>query len=648
MSLRVLIAVTHLLGVGHLTRAAALARAFAQAGHKTVLVSGGMPAPLVRTDGAEVVQLPPVRTTGTDFKTLLDENGLPATPSRFEARRDMLMELIEHGPDVVVTELFPFGRRALAGEFMTLLKQAKAARSDTLVLASIRDVLVAPAKPDRIATTHEILRSFYDAVLVHGDPELAPIEASWPLDESARALVRYTGYVDDGAAVDGTVRHDEIIVSGGGSAASLPLFRAAMTAADIIAERPWRILVGTGVEEADFAELRQAAPPHVMVERARPDFRNLLAGAAVSVSQAGYNTAVDVLRAGARAVFVPFEQGNETEQRLRAERLAAHGAAEVVPEADLSPALLAERVRAVLRRPRPASLAVNLDGAARSVAIVEEIAAKRFGSGRHARKSPPASPWGALEEALRRASDRQTPIPVWWRDDDAIVHTLQLDRLLELARRLHIPIAIAAVPAHVESSLMARLVEEPLVRVLVHGLAHANHAPGDAKKAEFGPHRPPGQLAQDAERGLRLAHGCFGDLLVPVFVPPWNRIAPELVELLPGLGYSGLSTFGERPRREPVPGLLQVNTHIDPIAWHGGRSLRDAEALVPEVARAVAARVGSDGRDPEPIGLLTHHHVHDEAVWAFCEELLSRLAEHSIVRFVNLDAMFVGAQTCAA
>ena len=53
--MRVLIAVTHLLGAGHLTRSAAIARAFAAAGHETMLISGGVPAPMVRSDGLRLV-----------------------------------------------------------------------------------------------------------------------------------------------------------------------------------------------------------------------------------------------------------------------------------------------------------------------------------------------------------------------------------------------------------------------------------------------------------------------------------------------------------------------------------------------------------------------------------------------------------------
>jgi predicted glycosyltransferase len=648
MRLRILIAVTHLLGVGHLTRAVALARTFARAGHETTLVSGGMPAPLVRSDGLRFVQLPPLRTMGTNFTTLLDESGQPVTPSRLEGRREMLTGLIEElRPDVVLTELFPFGRRALAGEFMALVQHAKAMRPETLVLSSIRDILVAPAKPERVAGSHQILRAFYDAVLVHGDPDLVPIDASWPVNPELRALLRYTGYVDEGTATAGPPPNveDEIIVSGGGSAASLPLYRAAVAAAALVTGKSWRILVGMGVAETDFAHLRQAAPSHVILERARPDFRELLAGAALSVSQAGYNTVIDVLRTGVRAVFVPFEQGNESEQRLRAERLAALGLADIISEADLSPGVLADRVRIGLRRPPPRPPTIGLDGAERSVAMVEELGHQRFGPARS--PAPLVSGWAVLEEALNRAADKGVKIPFWWRDDDATAHTPQLQRLITLARRLDIPVAIAAVPAHIEPSLPVRLAGEPLVRVLVHGLSHANHARLDKKKAEFGAHRPLPRLSEDAAEGLRLAQNRFGELLVPVFIPPWNRVAPELVHQLPKLGFRGLSAFGERRTREPALGLVQVNTHIDPIAWHDGRSLADREFLLERLAQAIMGRAMNEADASEPIGLLTHHLVQDEPVWHFCEELLARMTDSTTMHFPDLDGMFAGAQTAA-
>jgi predicted glycosyltransferase len=646
MSLRILIAVTHLLGVGHLMRAAALSRAFAAAGHDATVASGGMPAPLVRTDGFTVVQLPPVRIAGTDFRTLLDEGGEPVTPARLEARRDMLVELIDRiRPDILVTELFPFGRRVLAGEFMSVVEEVKATRPDALVLASVRDILVAPARPDRIAATHGTLERFYDAVLVHGDPDLIPLDESWPLDEGTRALLRYTGYVDDGppvAALPGSA--GEIVVSGGSSAASLPLYRAAVAAAALVPDRRWRILVGAAAE-AELESLTGAAPANAVVERARSDFRSLLGGAAVSVSQAGYNTIIDVLRAGCQAVLVPFEGGNETEQRLRAERLVARGHGELLLETNLSPAALADAVSRALRRPRSDPATIRFDGAERSVAIVEELAYNWPAHGRAPRSRGAGAAWTLLDEALSRLADRQTPLSVWWRDDDAVSHTPALDRLLALARRFDVPLALAAIPAQADGSLAARIAEEPLARVLVHGLAHANHEREGAKKAEFGPARPQSRLIEDAEQGSRLARDRFGDALLPVFVPPWNRIAPEFVPALRELGFRGLSTFGPHRATEPAGGLVQINTHLDPIDWHGGRGLRALDSILADLAAAMTAHPDEGPR--EPIGLLTHHLAHDEATWAFCETLLARLAGSPSIRFQQPQAMFVGARTPA-
>ena len=647
MSLRVLIAVTHLLGAGHLTRAAALARAFAAAGHDATVASGGVPAPLVRMDGFASVQLPPVRIAGTDFRTLLDEGGEPVTPARLEARRDMLVALIDGiRPDILVTELFPFGRRILAGEFLTLVEEVRARRPDALVLASVRDILVAPARPDRIAATHETLERFYDAVLVHGDPDLIPLDASGPLDEGTRALLRYTGYVDHGAPVAALAAGGtgEIVVSGGSSAASLPLYRASLAAAALVPERPWRILVG-GAAEAELETLLRAAPAHAVVERARGDFRDLLAGAATSVSQAGYNTVVDVLRTGCQAVLVPFEAGNETEQRLRAERLVARGHAQLLLETNLSPAAVAEAVRRALQRPRADPAAIRFDGAERSAAIAEELAEDRRTDARPRRSRAARAAWPLLDAALKRLAGRQTPLSVWWRDDDAVSHTPALDRLLALASRFDVPLAVAAVPAEADAALAARLAGEPLARVLVHGLAHANHQREGARKAEFGSARPLLRLIEDAGRGLRLARERFGDMLLPVFVPPWNRVAPELVPALPKLGFEGLSTFGPRGIGELSYGIVQVNTHVDPIDWHGGRGLRAADAILADLAAALAARPDEEAH--EPIGLLTHHLVHDEATWAFCETLLARLAASPSIRFQEPQTMFVGARTLA-
>ncbi len=368
--MRVFIAVTHLLGAGHLTRAVALGRAFARHGCEVVLVSGGIPTSLADTTGVTVRQLPPVQADGVNFKSLLDGTGRSLTVDYLAQRETMLSDLYHAAnPDILITELFPFGRRILKNEFLRLVTEARASSSSPLVLASVRDILATPSTSEKIDETHAILSSFYDAVLVHSDPNFIGLDASWPHLEEISDIVLYTGYIDENGGQPEERSRSGIVVSGGSSLASLPLYRAALRAARLAPHLQWRILTGRGVPDSDYTSLMTGRPDNAVVERARPDFRTLLAGAELSVSQAGYNTVIDLLAAAPRALFVPFEAEGETEQMLRATTLARHGFGYVLTERELSPDTLLDHVEQQLRMPLPARAAANLDGADYSASL---------------------------------------------------------------------------------------------------------------------------------------------------------------------------------------------------------------------------------------------------------------------------------------
>ncbi len=619
MSRSVLILVTHLLGVGHLARAAGLARGLVAAGHRVTLISGGRPAPLFAVEGATFVQLPPVHCVGVDFRTLLGSDGREIGEDVRQARiTAILAALAAADPDVVVTETYPFGRRQLAPEFRALVEAARQRARPVAILASIRDILNPPAKPGRAEETEDVLARFYDGVLVHGDAVVTPLSASWPASPGLERLLTYTGYIADTAEPAEPLSSGEILVSGGGSPASLPLFRAAIEAAALAGvPRRWRILVGHGVATGDFEALMAAAGSNVVVERARPDFPALLAGAAASVSQAGYNTMIDLARACVPAVVVPFEQGKEAEQRLRAERFHALGLAGIVTEAELSGPALAAAVETALARARGRDARLDLGGVAGSVEAVDAAAE---------RARALAQAWTRLEEAV--AARRE--LRLWWRDDDAVAATPALDRLLALARRHCLPLALAVIPAALSPSLVARLAEEPDVDVLVHGYAHANHAPPGVKKQELG-HRAPAETLAELGRGLDLLTARFGRQCLPVLVPPWNRIDPALIGGLAALGFRGLSVAGPRPADKPRD-LTVVNIHLDPIAWKQGGGLADPLMVLSSFIRAL--------EHDEPLGILTHHLVHDAWVWDFLDKLFSKFKNHPNIRFLPARALF--------
>jgi predicted glycosyltransferase len=162
-----------------------------------------------------------------------------------------------------------------------------------------------------------------------------------------------------------------VLVSAGGGAFGGALLTAALTARrqGCFADRGWRLLTGPNLAPAEFAVLTANLPDGVVVERYRPDFSQVLRRCRVSVSPAGYNTTIEVLAAGVAAVFVPFDEMLETEQALRAERLATRGVVEMVAHSELSPDRLAAAIeRAVLRR--PATLAVDTAGARRTALLI--------------------------------------------------------------------------------------------------------------------------------------------------------------------------------------------------------------------------------------------------------------------------------------
>lgn len=234
--------------------------------------------------------------------------------------------------------------------------------------------------------------------------------------------------------------------------------------------------------------------------------------------------------------------------------------------------------------------------------------------------------WRALDRELALwAAAGQRP-SFWWRDDDVEIPSADLDRLIALSARFDLPLHLAAVPRGVGAPLAQRLAAAPLVYVMQHGFAHVNHEPAGARASEIGAHRPLADQQGDLRAGWRLLQRADLPRLLPVIVPPWNRIAHSTLPALPGLGFQMLSAFDPRPALRPVQGLLQVNCHVDPVRWKEGAAFRGADKTLTQVVDHLAARRRGRVDREEPTGLLTHHLQTDEPTWDFIEALLERLA----------------------
>jgi predicted glycosyltransferase len=380
---RCLFWVQSLLGSGHLRRALLLAEAFAARGGEVTLANGGSPGPWAPAPRVRLVQLPPISARNGDFGDLVDASGSPVTSALRIERQQTLTSLLAMHPQVIVTEMFPFGRRAFRGELAPVLQAARSLPRRPLVIASVRDILVSKRDPSRYDFMVQTCLEHYDQVLVHGDERLLPFASSFPPAAELGSRIVHTGFVHQRAQALEVALAPAVLISAGGGAVGRELLAAALAArpSTRFATAPWLLVGGQNLPTAAFAALQECLPSDCSLERYRSDLPALMGQCEVSVSQAGYNSVVEGLAAEARMVLVPFATGEEDEQEQRARRLVELGLAERVAESELSGAKLAQAIDRAGGTARPLSTGWSFDGAARSADIVAGLIRKRFGDG---------------------------------------------------------------------------------------------------------------------------------------------------------------------------------------------------------------------------------------------------------------------------
>lgn len=247
--------------------------------------------------------------------------------------------------------------------------------------------------------------------------------------------------------------------------------------------------------------------------------------------------------------------------------------------------------------------------------------------------------WAALWEELDAWQAIGRAPAVWWRDDDAAKPCAALDQLMALSEAQRAPLALAVVP---ERNILTADHLGALTTPLQHGYAHRSHAGPDAKKCELGPERRADHVIGELMAGRDALDRAFGPRLLPVMVPPWNRLAGHLRVMLPELGYCGLSQFG--PRSHPAIGAMRcVNTHVDIIDWKGTRGFVGEAAAVQQMIDHLRQRREEQADPDEATGVLTHHLVHDPACWAFLETLFEVIAD-STIQWADAPALFGDAE----
>jgi hypothetical protein len=241
--------------------------------------------------------------------------------------------------------------------------------------------------------------------------------------------------------------------------------------------------------------------------------------------------------------------------------------------------------------------------------------------------------WPDLVVELDRWEEAGRVACLWWRDDDAVAPTPQLDRLLHLAR--NVPLALAVIPALAEQGLADRLADLPRVAVLQHGWRHANRAAA-GKKSEYPAERPAAEVAGELRAGRARLTSLFGARALPMLVPPWNRFAECFAPLLAEVGIAALSQQAPR-KTAPPSGVAVIDVHLDVTAWRDDRGFVGTAAAL---GRLIAElRAWRETGEETAIGVLTHHLVMDAATEEFLARLGETVAAHPAARWTGVAEM---------
>jgi predicted glycosyltransferase len=374
----------HSLGMGHLVRSLALAEAFAVDFRVVFLNGGDLPAGLGARNGIEILQLPALGMD-IDGRLLSRDERYTLEEAKLVRRQSVLGALTRLEPKVIVIELFPFGRKKFAFELLPLLKGARQGKLvSPIILCSLRDILVSKGEKQQRHDDRAcgLANRYFDGVLVHSDPKFARLEESFQPRTPLRAPVHYTGFVlPERSANSEAHRARRVLISAGSGRYGARLFQAALAAHDEVWKQerlPSTLVAGPFLPEADWRELGRTTRDisGIQVQRSVPDMGVEMLLVRASVSQCGYNTAMDILYSGVPALVVPFSEGREDEQIRRARRLEQLGVLRVLESDRLDGPTLAKEVCELLNF-EPNLTRLDLNGTKRTANLVRDLLAER-------------------------------------------------------------------------------------------------------------------------------------------------------------------------------------------------------------------------------------------------------------------------------
>lgn len=626
----------HVLGMGHLVRSMALVEGLSQ-DFEVCFVNGGEIVEGFKVPGnINIVNLPPLKSD-EDFGELKGQDGKSLAQIQHTRLQQLLTCHKAFQPDLLVVELFPFGRKKFAFELIPLLARIRL-EGKTKVVCSLRDILV--QKRDQAkheASVCATLNRYFDTVLVHADPSFQRLDETFGAINHINIPIQYTGYVlqsEPEVSQDSIALRDDVpllLASIGGGRVGVELLEASIEASKMLDfEHQLLIFTGPYLPEQDFSRLQKQVKhhSHIILKRFTANFLSYMKQASLSISMAGYNTCMNILSTGVQALVLPFSGGNNDEQASRAQKLEALGFLGILEADKLSRNYLAHHIKerlAVQSIPNQ----LNLQGVNTTREIVKNVL--KMPKATVIRKS--SNVFDPLIVQLENLQSKGQLRSVFLRNDDGDKDEDTLRQLFDITLSRQIPLHLAVIPASLTPAGL-RLLKDlkraggELVELGQHGFQHINHEL-EGRKCEFGMSRNFDQQLEDISKGKQILEESLAEHFAPIFTPPWNRCTKDTFIVLDNLGFKILS----KDTSTPATGynFQEVSITLDLYIWKNGANMKVPEDIVSDLIKQV--------RTQKQVGLLLHHKVMNEEAFAFLDSLLMHLKQYSCIEFETVQSL---------
>jgi len=355
------------LGLGHMRRTSSIANQIAQVRPDTAILTladSQLGQFFETSKNHDYLKLPSIVKAGPgDWRAV----SLPLPFADVHAMRRALIHsaVLSYQPHILLVDHMPHGAM---GELIPTLEALRTSGAPTRVVLGLRDILDAPEvvrQRWQAEGAYDAIERYYDAVLVYGKREVFDLAEQYGFTPTVAERLRYTGYVCTPQAPRYTARvrakyipssdgETKLIVAmAGGGADAYPMMRALLDALPAInaRQRSFLALIAGPFMPAELRrdlETRARGLP-ARVSMSVSDTLSYIAAADLTIAMAGYNTTMEILHAGKRAILIP-RRGPSAEQRMRAQLFADQGWVEMIDPDHLDAANVAEHVCGALSR----------------------------------------------------------------------------------------------------------------------------------------------------------------------------------------------------------------------------------------------------------------------------------------------------------